>query len=483
MNARLGDLLVRTGKITQEQNAAAHAAHKNSSSTFGSCLVQSGILTEDQLAQALSEQFGVSIIELSNVTIDDSILKLLPQEIARKHYVMPIENSSSTITVAMSDPSNMVALNDLKFLTGLDIKIVVAKESDLKNSYEKFYEKKEPVKVEIQKSESIIENAQSVPSLDIEVEPKELEFQENAVYEETVNDIVKPPDEPINKLIAAIFTEALRRDSSQIHIESSRFHLTVRVRINGVLEKILTLPICLQTPIISNLLKIARETSNNNENPSSGFIHVNLKSTEEVTFAFSILNTIYGKKIVLDRFNTSLINRTIKMLASNEVNTEIITSAIHKKNGIILITGPSHSGKITTAYTLLSQLINSGRSIYSIEKNIKYEFDEISQILLSEKNNFRLYEAISIVAAQSPDIVLVSEIDSAESMQEILKLSQKDTLIILTIASSSISEVFLKLSKFESASTKITDSLICTIFQKLSYDNNKTKVSLEVQKN
>ncbi|MBX7138784.1 MAG: type IV-A pilus assembly ATPase PilB [Oligoflexia bacterium] len=417
MSSRVGDLLVRTGLISPDQLVKAQEAQRTAGGGFlGTHLVNLGFIAQDDLLQTISQQYGVPIIQLLDYSIDDSILQLVPQNLATKHSLLPIVKKDQTLTVAMVDPSNIVALNDIKFITGLDIQVAVTTEPELKLTLEKLFEKNVSY-------ESIIgdlgdENVEVVQTQD-SVDVNELEKATE--------------DAPVVKLVNAVLTDAIKKNASDIHIEPYEKVFRVRFRIDGVLYEIMKPPPKLKNAITSRVKIMADLDIAERRLPQDGRIKLKLANNKEMDFRVNVLPTLFGEKVVMRLLDKSNLQLDMSKLGFETRQIDDFKEAISKPHGMVLVTGPTGSGKTTTLYSALAELNKLTTNISTAEDPVEFNLMGINQAQMQEEIGFNFASALRAFLRQDPDIIMVGEIRDYETAEIAIKASLTGHLVLSTL--------------------------------------------------
>ena len=416
MQSRVGELLVRIGLITEEQLEKAKAAQLAGGGALSTYLVELGFIGEKDFAQVLSEQYAVPIVELNEYQIDDSAVQLIPRALATKHGLIPLVTENSTLTIAMADPSNIVALNDIKFITGLDIRVVLATESDIKTKQEKHYD-------EHVSYDKIMDDlgGDDVELIDIN---DEVDIQELAKATE---------DAPVVKLVNAILTDAIKKGASDIHLEPYEKTFRVRFRIDGVLYEIMKPPLKLKNAITSRLKIMADLDIAERRLPQDGRIKLKLGATREMDFRVNVLPTLFGEKVVLRLLDKSSLQLDMTKLGFFAEQLAHFKEAIAKPHGMVLVTGPTGSGKTTTLYSALSDLNKIGTNISTAEDPVEYNLVGVNQAQMHEDIGFNFATALRAFLRQDPDIIMVGEVRDYETAEIAIKASLTGHLVLSTL--------------------------------------------------
>ncbi|MBN8550020.1 MAG: type IV-A pilus assembly ATPase PilB [Deltaproteobacteria bacterium] len=416
MSSRVGELLVKTGIITPEQLAQASEVHKNSGGFIGTHLIKLGFISEADMVQLISQQYGVQIVQLNEYSIEDTTLQLIPHNLAMKHGLIPLVKKDSTLTVAMMDPSNIVALNDIKFITGLDIQVVLAGETDLKQTQEKIYENNVSY-------DTIIND---IDEADVEV----VDLQEDV----DVSELEKATeDAPVVKLVNAILTDAIKKGASDIHIEPYEKIFRVRFRIDGVLYEIMKPPTKLKNAITSRVKIMADLDIAERRLPQDGRIKLKLGNNREMDFRVNVLPTLFGEKVVLRLLDKSNLQLDMTKLGFEAGQLRDFKESIAKPFGMVLVTGPTGSGKTTTLYSALAELNKITTNISTAEDPVEFNLAGINQAQMHDDIGFNFASALRAFLRQDPNVIMVGEIRDYETAEIAIKASLTGHLVLSTL--------------------------------------------------
>ncbi len=402
--------------INEEQLKSAEEARVAQGGFIGTQLVKLGFLTEGDLLATLSSHYGVPIIELETATIDEVALKLVPHNLAQKHGLLPIVKDNNSLSVAMIDPSNIAALNDIRFITGLDLKVNIVSETALKAAIEKHYE----AGVSYDKIFSDIEGT------DVEVVQEEEEVSVSELERAT-------EDAPVVKLVNAILTDAIKKRASDIHVEPYEKYFRVRFRIDGVMYEIMRPPNKLKNAITSRLKIMAQLDIAERRLPQDGRIKLKLGGNKEMDYRVNCLPTLFGEKIVLRLLDKSSLQLDMTKLGFEEHQLVDFKEAISRPFGMVLVTGPTGSGKTTTLYSALSELNKITTNIVTAEDPVEYNLQGINQAQMNEDIGFTFAAALRAFLRQDPNVILVGEIRDYETAEIAIKASLTGHLVLSTL--------------------------------------------------
>jgi type IV pilus assembly protein PilB len=414
--SRLAEVLLKCGAVTQEQLNRALEAQKNNGGGFlGSHLVTLGFFSQDELLQLLATSFGVTIVAFENISLDNALVQLVPQNIAQKHMVVPLVRKADTLTLAMADPSNFVALNDIKFITGLDIDISLATEQQIKQLQEKLYEAEfsyDTLIGDFDEDVQVVETTEELNLSDLERSTE---------------------DAPVVRLVNAILTDAIKKNASDIHIEPYEKVFRVRFRIDGVLYEIMKPPPKLKSAMVSRIKIMAELDIAERRLPQDGRIKLKLGSKKEMDYRVNVLPTLFGEKIVLRLLDKSNLQLDMTKLGFEHKQLADFKEALSKPHGMVLVTGPTGSGKTTTLYSALADLNKIGTNISTAEDPVEFNLMGINQAQMNEDIGFTFASALRAFLRQDPDVIMVGEIRDFETAEIAIKASLTGHLVLSTL--------------------------------------------------
>jgi type IV pilus assembly protein PilB len=447
---RIGDLLLREGLVTQEQLNKALQEQRHNGTRVGYNLVKLGFVKETDLTRMLARQHKMPAVDLTKFQVDSRIAKLIPGELALKHSVLPLKRDGRTLTVAMSDPATLSVLDDIKFITRLDIFPVIAGEFTLRNAIEKFYSS----------GEAQMENLLAEIDDDDDIEILESENENEAAGQALVDEA------PVVKLINAIMTDALRKGASDIHFECFEKELRVRYRIDGALQEIMKPPIKMRPALISRFKIMANLNIAERRVPQDGRIKLKI-GTKVIDFRVSTLPTLFGEKVVLrilDKGNLSLDLSTfgIEPRAERE-----LMEAISNPYGMVLVTGPTGSGKTTTLYSALSKINNIDVNIMTAEDPVEYNLFGINQVLVRNDIGMTFAAALKAFLRQDPNIIMLGEIRDLETGGIAIKAALTGHLVLSTLHTNSAPETVTRLMDMGIEPFNVASALNLVLAQRL----------------
>lgn len=450
--AKLGQLLIDSELITKEQLIDALKTQKTTRERLGTVLVKSGALTEDTITSFLSQQYGVPSINLEDFEIDPSACKLIPPKTAKKYEIIPISRIGSTITVAMVDPSNVFAIDDIKFMTGYNVEPVVAPESEIKKAIEEFYKK--GGNGASQPGNMLIDDKDLELEEDIGLGPMMADEEDEAQFEvDDLDQLVSGAadavevveqdsgdegglgevEAPVVRLVNGILLKAIKLKVSDIHIEPYEKNFRVRYRMDGILHKTMELPIKIRNSLVSRIKIISRLDIAEKRLPQDGRIKLKLGGKREMDFRVSILPTLFGEKVVLRLLDKSNLQLDMTKLGFDERPLQYFKDAIHMPFGMVLVTGPTGSGKTTTLYSAISELNKITENIMTAEDPVEFNLMGVNQVQMHEDIGLNFAAALRSFLRQDPDIILVGEIRDYETAEIGIKAALTGHLVLSTL--------------------------------------------------
>lgn len=415
--SRLGELLVRNQLISDNQLANAIAEQKKEGIRLGAALVKLGYVQEHDLASFLSKHYGVPSIDLAEFDVDPAVISLIPEEVAQKYQLVPINRAGATLIVAMSDPSNIFAIDDIKFMTGFNVEVVVAAEAAIKDAIDHYYDQ----------SSSMADALDGLDDLD------DLELVDDVELGD-VNELERASeDAPVVKLVNLILTDAIKKKASDIHIEPYEHVFRVRYRIDGVLYEVMKPPRKLKNAITSRLKIMASLDIAERRLPQDGRIKIKMGRNQEMDYRVNCLPTLFGEKVVLRLLDKSNLQLDMTMLGYEEKALKWFQEQIHKPFGMVLVTGPTGSGKTVSLYSALSELNKTTENISTAEDPVEFNFAGINQVQMHEEIGLNFAAALRAFLRQDPDIIMIGEIRDFETAEIGVKAALTGHLVLSTL--------------------------------------------------
>ncbi len=417
MSSELGVMLVKAGKITQDQLDKALALMKDNKIPLEQTLVSIGaVVSEDDISGFVGKQLNMGTLRLTDVELNPEIVKLIPLDIARKFNVIAVSRLGRNLIVAISDPNNIYVLDAVKFITGCSIQPVISPEKAIVKAIETYYAD---------------ENGFSEIARGLE-EDSDLEVvsSEEAPSEDDLQSAIQ--DKPLVKLVASIIGDAIRSGASDIHFETYEKRIRVRFRIDGELKEMAPLPYKYRAAIVSRLKVMADLDISERRRPQDGRIKIKI-SERTIDLRVSVLPTIFGEKVVMRILDPMALMVDMTKLGFAESSLEKFDKAIHLPFGIILVTGPTGSGKTTTLYSALKQINHVGTNIMTAEDPVEFNFDGINQVAVKSDIGLTFAAALRSFLRQDPDVIMVGEIRDGETAEIAIRAALTGHLVFSTL--------------------------------------------------
>jgi type IV pilus assembly protein PilB len=424
MSVRLGELLTKASLITQDQLKEALKVQKETAGKLGETLIKLGFVSEEDITECLSQQFGVPSINLAHFEIDANVIKLIPADVARKYNILPVNKTGATITIAMADPTNVFAMDDIKFMTGYNVEPVVASELGIKAAIDNYYGTTSALELK-----RVMEDLQSSETADLEVleEDEDLDVATLAAESE---------EAPVVKLVNLILTDAIKRGASDIHIEPYEKEFRVRFRVDGILYEIMNPPLKLRDAMTSRLKILAKLDISEKRLPQDGRIKLKMKlndKNKELDFRVSVLPTLFGEKIVLRLLDKDNLRLDMTKLGFEPESLVKFEEAIFKPWGMVLVTGPTGSGKTNTLYSALAKVNSPEVNIMTAEDPVEFNLPGINQVQMKESIGLNFAATLRSFLRQDPNIILVGEIRDFETAEIAIKAALTGHLVLSTL--------------------------------------------------
>ncbi len=443
---RLGDLLVEAGSITQEQLMSALEKQKKTGMKLGVTLVDEGVITEDDIAEALGRQLGIEIVDLQNINVDKAVTQLVPVNILKKYTMIPFafsEKNKNVLRVAMENPLDTYAQEDISIITNYQVEPVVATTRSIMLAIDKYHGQNE--------MKTALSQYAKEKRLEVEVDEQEQEDISSS---------------PIVKLVKEMIDLAVRQRASDIHIEPMEEYIRVRYRIDGVLQKKATYNVSVLPAIIARIKIIGGMDISEKRKPQDGRI-TQVVDHVEYDIRVSILPTVFGEKVVMRLTAKMALTREKSQLGLKPYELEQFDYIISNPHGILLVTGPTGSGKSTTLYTALSELNTNDVNIITVEDPVEANIDGINQVQVNPKAELTFASALRSILRQDPDIIMIGEIRDGETASIAVQASITGHLVVSTLHTNSAASSITRLEDMGVESYLIADSVIGVIAQRL----------------
>ena len=467
MPVKLGELLLKENMVTPQQLQEALSHQKMNGGKLGKAFVSLGYVRDEEITSLLSRQYGVPSINLDHFEVDPAIIKIIPAETSRKYQILPLSRSGATLTIAMADPTNVFAMDDIKFMTGYNVEPVVASETSLEEAIEKYYGSTRSLQLKqdgggTSSGGSQVHKMGDSPSLKDVLDGPGLTFDDMASVglsevdldalgdEEADVETVKAEDDeidlgalaksseaaPVVKLSNVLLIDALKRGASDIHIEPYEREFRVRFRIDGILYNVMALPMKLRDPLISRIKIMAKLDISEKRLPQDGRIKIRLKvedRSREMDFRVSSCPTLWGEKVVLRLLDKTKLMLDMTKLGFEQESLDRFKRAISKPYGIVLVTGPTGSGKTNTLYSAIAQLNKPDTNIMTAEDPVEFNLPGINQVQIKDQIGLNFASALRAFLRQDPNIILVGEIRDYETAEIAVKAALTGHLVLSTL--------------------------------------------------
>jgi type IV pilus assembly protein PilB len=448
LTERLGELLIKRNYITPEQLKRASDEQKLKGGRLESNLVRLGYIKEDELLSFLSAQYRVPSVKISKMEINPNVIKLIPSSLSKKYFIVPINRMGPKLTLAMADPSNIVVIDEIKFMTGFNVEPVVASEAEIIDAIKKYYGGGGNVaglgSISFDASEYDLDGDKTSASDGIMLDDDVVDVDDfdklvhgavdNVEVIETQNlEDSMDMEGPIIKIVNGILIKAIRLGASDIHFEPYERNLRVRYRIDGVLRRDMSLPTQIKNAMTSRLKIMAKLDIAEKRLPQDGRIKLRMGKGGEMDFRVSSIPTLFGEKVVLRLLDKSALQLDMTKLGFEESSLADLKAAIHRPVGMILVTGPTGSGKTTTLYSALSELNKETENIITAEDPIEYNFMGINQVQMHEEIGLTFASSLRSFLRQDPDIIMVGEIRDFETAQIAVQAALTGHLVLSTV--------------------------------------------------
>jgi len=440
---QLGDILLEGGLVSPTQLEAAYMEQERVGRALGRVLIEQGVLTESQLVAALATQIGLRFVDLSEFSVDGSAIGRVPGAVCRRHSAMPIGFEEGRLLVAMADPANVFAIDDIRSLTGMDVKPVVATRADVAAAIDRFY-----------RADSDLDDLTSV--LDAQDEEDDLS---------KVKEIVE--DAPIVKYVNLLITQAIQDRASDIHLEPTETDLRVRFRIDGVLHEVMRSPKAIQSGVISRLKIMADINIAERRIPQDGRLSVNAHG-KKVDLRVATLPTVWGEKVVMRILDNSTARLDLSDLGFSDSNFERYSRSFTKPYGMILVTGPTGSGKSTTLYATLNIVSRPEVNVITVEDPVEYRLAGINQVQTNNKAGLTFASALRSILRSDPDIVLIGEIRDHETGQIAVEAALTGHLVLSTLHTNDAPSAITRLTEMGIEPFLVGSALDAVLAQRLA---------------
>jgi type IV pilus assembly protein PilB len=451
MAAKLGEILLKANLITESQLEQALTQQKSEGGRIGSILIKLGFVNEEDVAQCLGQKYGIPYISLDTQTIDAAVTQLIPPTIAQKHLVIPVSKAGTTLTMAMADPTNVFAVDDVKFMTGLNVRLMIAAESSVRRAIDRYYDS----------SETLQNVMASIEDAGMEVMEEQDDLNLN------IGELKQAVEEaPVIKLVNLILAEAIKRGASDIHAEPYEKAFRIRFRIDGILYEVMSPPMSMKNAIISRLKIMADLDISERRLPQDGRTKVKFKA-REVDFRVSTLPTLFGEKVVMRLLDKSNLMLDMSKLGFAPQALAVFEEAIRAPYGMILVTGPTGSGKTTTLYSALDRLNQLETNLMTAEDPVEFNIRGINQVQIREHIGLSFAAALRAFLRQDPDVIMVGEIRDYDTAEIAVKAALTGHLVLSTLHTNDAPSAVTRLLNMGIEPFLVASSVILILAQRL----------------
>ncbi|EKD26067.1 MAG: hypothetical protein ACD_79C01381G0002 [uncultured bacterium] len=449
LNDKLGKILLEKGLLTEPQLREAEDIQKKKGEKLSKIIVKQGYIDERKLAGAVGEHLGIPPINLSKLKLDPEVVELVPQNVCEFYCIIPVAKIGNTLSLAMSDPLNVFAIDDIKLMTGMEIVPTIATETEILDVVKNYYSSKS----------GLTEVIDNVEEIDVpEAKGEEMDLDKISANGE---------EAPVIKIVNIILKEAIESKASDIHIEPFEKSISIRYRIDGVLHQRVSPPKSLQNAIISRMKIMAKLDISERRLPQDGRFRIKMKG-KTIDFRFSTLPCVHGEKIVMRILDKSSLNLDLAKLGFSENALKVFLASLKRSYGMILVTGPTGSGKTTTLYSALSLLNKPGENIITTEDPVEYQLSGINQVQCMPDIGLTFAAALRSILRQDPDIVMVGEIRDFETADIAVKAALTGHLVLSTLHTNDAPGAIARLDDMGIEPFLISSSVICIQAQRLA---------------
>ena len=464
----IGQLLIKSKLLTEDQLTKAVGAQKSGGERLTSVIVKLGYVKEEDLIAFLSKQYNAPVVDLSKYKVDTTLLKLFQYEKAKKHMLMPISKDGASLRIAIADPSNKAAIDDVTFITKMKVSVHIAAESQINKAIEEYYPKMDKQKVALDGKK--LDADKQTLGMD-EINKLVGKVSQNVSVVETRDEKVSLRDTeaaPIIQLVNGILLNAVSDRASDIHIEPAEHDLRVRYRVDGVLKQVMQLPKAITNPLVSRLKIMARLDISERRIPQDGRIKLKYGDSGEIDYRVSTLPCIFGEKVVMRLLDKSNLQLDLAKLGFEEKQLTDFLEAMEKPYGMLLVTGPTGSGKTTTLYSGLSHVNKPGVNIMTAEDPVEYNLPGINQVQIKADVGLSFAAALRSFLRQDPDIIMVGEIRDFETAEIGVKAALTGHFVLSTLHTNDAPSTITRLLNMGIEPFLVTSAVILVIAQRLA---------------
>lgn len=444
-NKRLGDLLIEAKLITKDQLNSALNLQKTTGKKLGELLIDEGLVNEKQIIEVLEFQLGIPHLDLEKYFIDPEMPRCITEKLARRHMLIPVKKEKDKLIVAMADPLNIFAIDDVKIATGLEVDLAIATRQQILNAIDRYYGR--------ESAEKAIEDFKR------EYDMTSIEEIENPMLDDIDNS-------PTVRLVNSIINQAVKLKASDIHLEPTEKNLRIRFRIDGELQEIMAVAKSAHSPIVSRIKILSSMDIAEKRLPQDGRIEM-VVDEREMDMRISTLPTVHGEKVVIRLLDRSNFVFSKNQLGFTKKNLSIFDKIIKNPYGIILVTGPTGSGKTTTLYAALKELNKISRNIVTVEDPVEYRLDGISQVQVNNKAGLSFSSGLRAILRQDPDVIMIGEIRDTETARIAVRAAITGHLVLSTMHTNDTASTVTRLVDMGIDPYLVSSSVVGIIAQRL----------------
>jgi len=455
----MGELLLQENLISPEQLKSALEFQRNKKVTIGTAIISLGFLTEEDIAQALSRKLGYPYIDLDQFEVYPDVVELIPFEIVKKYMIMPIHRNRSFLTLAMADPTDLECLEDIRFRTGLSLQPIIASEAKIFNAVKKYYGSSDKLRVK-----KIVDEIEQAQDININVIEEEKDYDVEELAQST-------GEASIITLVNTALIDAIKKGASDVHFEPFEDSFRLRYRLDGILYEMMSLPLKFRNPVLSRMKIFSNMDIAEKRLPQDGRSKMRVKlekgNRKEIDMRVSSVPTIFGEKIVVRLLDKEMLKLDLTALGFEKESLEIVKNSIKRPWGIILVSGPTGSGKTHTLYSAISILNSMEKNIMTAEDPVEFYIPGINQINIREEIGLSFASCLRSFLRQDPDIMLVGEMRDLETVDIAIKAALTGHLIFSTVHTNDAASTVIRLFNMEVEPFLVADSVVLIVAQRL----------------
>ncbi len=450
---KLGEILLESGLITEEELARSIEEQKKRRKRLGEVLIELGFATEEDIARTLSIQLGIPYVDLATAVVEPEAIEKIPEKIARKHLAIPVSIEKKVLTVVMADPLNFEAIKDIEFVSGMNVRPAVSTQTQIQKAIQRYYHLSEPLQEVLEKMSHGF----------VEVVPETVEMVQDLELEDAIR---KGKSPPIIRMVNNIIYHAIKNRASDIHIEPREKSVVIRERVDGLLREVFQLPKWVQGAVTSRIKIMARMDIAEKRIPQDGRIKIRIED-REIDLRVSTLPIQYGEDIVIRVLDSARAIMRIEDLGLREEDLKRLKSLIEVPQGVVLVTGPTGSGKTSTLYAMINHIKKEVINIITLEDPIEYELKGVNQVAINEKTGLTFAYTLRSVLRQDPDVIMVGEMRDAETARIAIQASLTGHLVLSTLHTNTAVAAIARLKNLGVEPYLIASSLNGVIAQRL----------------